>query len=49
LVAAGGDISDNGARRSFDVGCNFALGVEEGAESVRKIVGRYVEADRHGK
>jgi len=47
--SADGDVSDNGTYRGFDIGRHLALGIQEGAEQLREIVGPYIEADRHDK
>ena len=47
LVAASGNVGDNGADGRFDVGRSFAFSVEKRAEFLRKIAGADVEADGH--
>ncbi len=46
-VAAGRDVRDDGAHDLLDVGRRLALGGEKGAETLVKIGGTVVEADRH--
>jgi len=47
-VAAGGDVVEDCAYGRFDIGRGLALGGEKGAESLGKVGGTGVEADRHG-
>ena len=47
LVAAGGNVGDDGANSRLDVCGYFALGIQKCAEPLRKIGGACVEADGH--